>query len=174
MNAKQIKVGQWYQTNKGDGKCIVIANAGRFVFLIDGKNEYLVAKDVQHEIAKGQEPQVDPQAPNEEQPWKDIWRHCPHCKKRTKIIEGEPPPEVCFHCGKDLIIHVQPKPFDMSKVVELQLLDYCAQLHGKMETLLYHYKTAEPLGVSSMVHDELKRDIDRIMNDARRLVKGAP
>lgn len=34
----------------------------------------------------------------------DVYRHCPHCQGRTKHVENEPPPEVCSHCGKSLLI----------------------------------------------------------------------
>lgn len=34
----------------------------------------------------------------------DVYRHCPHCSKKTKHVPDEPPPEVCAHCGKGLLI----------------------------------------------------------------------
>lgn len=60
MNAKQIKPNQWYQTKKGVGKCQHVGHGGTLKFEIDGKTVYLLSKEVQHEIAPGEEPQGDP------------------------------------------------------------------------------------------------------------------
>jgi hypothetical protein len=33
-----------------------------------------------------------------------VFRHCVHCLGRTKHLMSEPPPEVCEHCGKPLLL----------------------------------------------------------------------
>lgn len=60
MNAKRIKKGEWYQTKYGIGKCLANSPANAFRFLIDGKEMWIWPKEVQHEIAKGQEPKHRP------------------------------------------------------------------------------------------------------------------
>lgn len=45
---------------------------------------------------------------NEDRP-EDIFRHCPHCQGRTKHVPNQPPPEICGHCGKSLLITVEPR-----------------------------------------------------------------
>jgi hypothetical protein len=58
MNVKRIKVNEWYQTQKGIGKCLAIF--GNSIKLeIDGKEVRLRWYEVQHEIAKGEEPKED-------------------------------------------------------------------------------------------------------------------
>src|ERR1019366_4664690 len=55
MQIKRIKPGEWYQTKQGEGKCL--STAGKHPkFLIDGKEVWLSSSEVQHEIAKGEEP----------------------------------------------------------------------------------------------------------------------
>lgn len=56
MNVKRIKVNEWYQTQKGVGKCLSVGSSA-VKFEIEGKELWLRSYEVQHEIAKGQEPQ---------------------------------------------------------------------------------------------------------------------
>jgi hypothetical protein len=80
MNIIKINVDQWYQTKSGVGKCLT--NSGpNLKFEIDGEEVYLPPRDVQHEIAKGQEPQQgrcrpSPSADSDEQP---VFANCNAC-----------------------------------------------------------------------------------------------
>lgn len=112
MQISRIIPGQWYQTKHGAGLCVKVLAGGRILMTITNEKgvkaaRYLKPAEVQHEIAKGQEPQINPQAPNKERPWDDVWRHCQHCQGRTKHVPGEAPPEFCYHCGKSLLIPVE-------------------------------------------------------------------
>ena len=67
MQIKQIKLGHWYQTTLGIGKCLAVRGTGvRFDF-IDRKNpspaRWMTPKEVDYEIPKGEEPHADDELP---------------------------------------------------------------------------------------------------------------
>jgi hypothetical protein len=59
VQIKRIFANKWYQTKKGIGKCLSVGPGAQFKFAIEGKSCWLSCSEVQHEIAKGEEPKPD-------------------------------------------------------------------------------------------------------------------